>query len=248
MSRYRLIALDMDGTLLNKSHTISEQNKHWIKQAGQAGIAVCLASGRAYKSMLPFVELLGLDTPFVAVNGSEVWHNKERLHHRVLMDVDHVKEMHRLAQAHDLWFWAYSTKQEYNRENWGGFSQDEQWLKFGYYIEEAQLRSSILKEISSWGTLEITNSDPNNMEMNPIGINKSYGIQKMCELIGCSMNEVVAMGDSMNDMAMIVDAGLGVAMGNAQSIIKEAADVVAPTNEDDGVGFIIRNYVLEDRE
>ncbi|MEX1029865.1 MAG: Cof-type HAD-IIB family hydrolase [Paenibacillaceae bacterium] len=247
MKNYRLIALDMDGTLLNKSNTISPENLYWIKKAGEVGVAVCLASGRTHKSIVPFMEQLELNTPVVAVNGSEVWQNKEQLYHRVLMDKDHVKEMYRLAKLHDIWFWASGLSQEYNRENWDGFPQDEQWLKFGYYIDNERLRLSIIKEISSWGTLEITNSDPNNMEMNPLGINKSYGIQKMCEIIGCTMSEVVAMGDSMNDLAMIVDAGLGVAMGNAQDMIKQAADVIAPTNEEDGVGFIIRKYVLGDQ-
>ncbi len=244
MNRYRIIALDMDGTLLNSSNTISEENQYWIKRAGEAGIAVCMATGRGHASIVPFVEQLGLSSPFVAVNGSEVWNNKDHLNHRVLMDVHLIKEMLRLANAHGVWFYAYGLNHVYNRENWKGFPTDEQWLKFGYYTENEQLRLSLLQEISSWGLLEITNSDPNNMEMNPIGVNKSYGIRKLCEIVGCGMEEVVAMGDSMNDMAMIVDAGLGVAMGNAQAAVKQAANVVAPTNEEDGVGFIIRKYVL----
>src|SRR5690554_4698584 len=135
MSRYRLIALDMDGTLLKKSNTISPENQYWIKRAGEAGVAVCLASGRAHKSMVPFVEQLNLNTPLVAVNGSEVWRNKDQLYDRVLMDKDLIKDMYRIAEAHNVWFWAYSLTQEYNRENWHGFPQDEQWLKFGYYTD-----------------------------------------------------------------------------------------------------------------
>jgi HAD superfamily hydrolase (TIGR01484 family) len=247
MNRYRLIALDMDGTLLTKSNTISLENQYWIKRAEEAGVAVCLATGRGHDLIVPFLKQLGLNTPFVAVNGSEVWTNKEQLHRRVLLEVDLVKDMHKLAVAHDVWYWAYGLNQVYNRDNWLGFPQDEQWLKFGYYTDNEQLRLSIIKDISSWGRLEITNSDPNNMEINPLGINKSYGIRQMCEIIGCRMDEVVAMGDSMNDMAMIIDAGLGVAMGNAQDMVKQAADVIAPTNEEDGVGFIIRKYVLGDQ-
>ncbi len=246
MNRYRMIALDMDGTLLNESNLISEENQYWINRAVEAGIAVCMATGRGHASIRPFVEQMGLRSPFVAVNGSEVWKDKDRLHHRVLMDVDIIKEMLKLANTHDVWFWAYGLNHVYNRDNWQGFPEEEQWLKFGYYTDNEQLRLSLLQEISSWGKLEITNSNPNNMEMNPLGINKSYGIKKMCEMIGCGMEEVVAMGDSMNDIAMITDAGLGVAMGNAQERVKQAADVVAPTNEDDGVSFIIRKYVLGD--
>jgi HAD superfamily hydrolase (TIGR01484 family) len=247
MSRYRLIALDMDGTLLNKTQTISLENQYWIKKAGEAGIAVCMATGRGHMAIIPFVEQMGLNTPFAAVNGSEVWNNKEQLYQRVLMDTNLLKEMYKLAVSHDVWYWAYGVKQVYNRDNCRSLPQDEQWLKFGYQTDNDSIRISITNEINSWGKLEITNSAPDNLEMNPLGINKSYGIKKMCEIIGCRMDEVVAMGDSMNDIAMIVDAGLGVAMGNAQEIVKQAADVVAPTNEEDGVGYIIRKYVLGDQ-
>ena len=84
----------------------------------------------------------------------------------------------------------------------------------------------------------MTNSAPNNMELNPIGIHKGYGLQQVCELIGCTMNEVVAIGDSVNDIAMIQAAGLGVAMGNAQDIVQQTADVIAPTNIESESPFI----------
>jgi HAD superfamily hydrolase (TIGR01484 family) len=244
MNNYRLIALDMDGTLLNENRIISDENLYWINKAREAGIAVCMATGRGRELIIPFMDQMGLNTPFVAVNGSEVWKDKQQLHRRVILDSNLVREMHKLAVANDVWFWAYGVNQVYNRDNWFSFPEEEQWLKFGYYTENQKIRMSISQEIASWGALEITNSDPNNIELNPLGIHKASGIRQMCEIIGCTMDEVVAMGDSMNDMAMILDAGLGVAMGNAQEVVKQAADIVAPTNEEDGVGFIIRQHVL----
>src|SRR5690606_38231292 len=71
----RLIALDMDGTLLDSSENISPENRKWIRKATEAGIAVCLATGRGIYSVERYVQELGLDTPMVLVNGSEVRRN-----------------------------------------------------------------------------------------------------------------------------------------------------------------------------
>jgi hydroxymethylpyrimidine pyrophosphatase-like HAD family hydrolase len=90
----------------------------------------------------------------------------------------------------------------------------------------------------------VTNSHPCNLEINPIGISKASGIEEVCRLIGISMSEVVAMGDSLNDMAMIKAAGLGVAMGNAQEELKAAADLVTVTNNEHAVAKIIREHIL----
>jgi hypothetical protein len=101
--------------------------------------------------------------------------------------------------------------------------------------------------VDSWSTLEITNSHPCNLELNPKGISKASGMRKVCELLGITMSEVVAMGDSMNDLSMIRAAGLGVAMGNAQDGVKAAADLVTATNDEHGVAKVIREYVLENK-
>ncbi|MDF2963402.1 MAG: Cof-like hydrolase, partial [Paenibacillus sp.] len=99
-------------------------------------------------------------------------------------------------------------------------------------------------KLEAWGVLEITNSHPLNLELNPKGINKASGIRQVCSLLGIGMSQVIAMGDSLNDESMIREAGLGVAMGNAQDEVKEFADVITATNEEHGVAKIIEQYVL----
>lgn len=83
-----------------------------------------------------------------------------------------------------------------------------------------------------------------NLEINPAGISKASGIAEVCDLLGITLEQVVAVGDSLNDMAVIQAVGLGVAMGNAQDTVKEAADVVVASNNDDGIVEVIRDYVL----
>lgn len=122
---------------------------------------------------------------------------------------------------------------------------DSEWLKFGFYTENEVNRKAIYQAIASWDAIEMTNSHPFNIECNPKGINKASGLREVCKLYGINMSEVVAIGDSLNDVAMIREAGLGVAMGNAQEEVKKIADIVTATNDEDGVARVIQNFVLK---
>jgi 5-amino-6-(5-phospho-D-ribitylamino)uracil phosphatase len=249
MVHYRLIALDMDGTVLNDRQEISKPNIEWIRKAQAAGIIVCFATGRGFQSALPYAEQLGLmDAPMVNVNGSEIWHSPHHLHKRTLMDPAVIERLHKLALESDVWFWAYAVDGIYNRERWIGADlayDAKQWLKFGYYSENPPLLADIRRTVESWGILEMTNSSPANIELNPLGISKASGLREVCSLLGIDMSQVVAMGDSLNDMTMIREAGLGVAMGNAQDVVKAEADYVTDSNEDHGVARAIREMVLK---
>lgn len=248
MGKYKLLALDMDGTLLNEMSEVSEENAYWVQKALDEGIIVSLSTGRGFLSAYPFAEQLKLDTPMITVNGGEVWEHPQKLHKRTLLAAEHVRRLHELALSfEEPWFWAYTTEGIYNKEKWiPGHNDYEQheWLKFGYYTENDESRNKILQTVSSWNLFEITNSSPHNLEINPKGISKASALQELCLLLGISMSEVVAVGDSLNDIAAIQAAGLGVAMGNAQEEVKAAADVVTLTNNEHGVAEVIRSYVL----
>ncbi|MFC0214033.1 Cof-type HAD-IIB family hydrolase [Paenibacillus chartarius] len=245
MGKYKLVALDMDGTLLNEEKHISAENREAIFAALNAGVTVMMSTGRGVQSASPYVRELGLQTPIVAVNGSEVWKNPDELLHRELMPVATIKELHRIAVENDTWYWAYAVEGIFNKDGWTDAPDDIHWLKFGYYTEDEEKLAAIRRTVDSWGTLEITNSHPCNIELNPLGVSKASGLRRVCDMLGITMDEVIAMGDSFNDLAMIKEAGLGVAMGNAQDGVKAAADVVTVTNEEHGVAKIISEYVLQ---
>lgn len=249
MSNIKLVALDMDGTLLNEQSEISSENAHWISKAIDAGILVCFATGRGFQSALPYAEQLKLDTPMITVNGGEIWRRPHVLHKRSLMPASYIKRLHEVAlRNEECWFWAYSVEDIYNKEKWikpaGGYD-DHHWLKFGYYTEDDVMRERILEEVSGWGGMEITNSSPWNLELNPEGVSKATALRELCKVLGLDMSQVAAMGDSMNDIAMIREAGVGVAMGNAQDAVKAAADAIAVTNNEHAVAQLIRDYVLK---
>ncbi|MFC4303868.1 Cof-type HAD-IIB family hydrolase [Cohnella boryungensis] len=244
-AKYRLLALDLDGTLLNDRSEISETNAEWVRHAVEAGVTVCASTGRGFKSALSIVEQLGLKTPMITVNGGEIWTKPHVLHRRTLLDVEKVMKLHALAERYpEVWYWAYSTEDIYNKERWAGDTTASHWLKFGYYMEDTDILGEILKEIRTWEGLEISNSSPHNIEINPLGISKATALEEVCRMIGCEMSEVVSVGDSLNDIAAIRASGLGVAMGNAQQEVKLAADAVTGTNQEHGVAQVIQQYVL----
>ncbi|AEI42258.1 Cof-type HAD-IIB family hydrolase [Paenibacillus mucilaginosus] len=247
MSSYKLVALDLDGTLLTDDKAISAENRAAILEATDRGVTVAFSTGRGIQNALPYVEQLGLKSPIVTVNGSEVWKAPGVLHERHLLDRGLLRRLHELSVQYDTWFWAYCVGDIYNKDRWATEAEIEEneWLKFGYYVENTEILAAIRKEIESWDLLEITNSHPFNMELNPKGISKASGLEQVCGMLGITMKEVIAMGDSLNDVAMIRAAGLGVAMGNAQEEVKKLADRVTVTNEEHGVAKIIREYVLD---
>ncbi len=245
MGKYKLIALDMDGTVLDDEQKISEENKTWINKALDQGVTVSFSTGRGIQSVYPYTTELALKTPIVTVNGSEIWKNPDELLNRHLMDGLWIDKMHRVALKHDIWYWSYSTEGIFNKDNWDPNLETREWLKFGYYTENDEIRTRIREEILEWDVMEITNSHPHNLECNPKGRNKASGLEEVCRYLACQMSEVVAIGDSMNDASMIRAAGLGVAMGNAQEEIKQMADLITTTNVENGVAKVIREMVLK---
>jgi 5-amino-6-(5-phospho-D-ribitylamino)uracil phosphatase len=245
-AKYRLLALDMDGTLLNDEQIITPITVKWLQKAVDAGVHVCLSTGRAFTSAFPYAEQLGLETPMITVNGSEVWRAPHEIYRRSLMDPMLVRQMYELAKEDDIWFWAYSTEKVHKQDNWDGDVTGREWLKFGYHTEDDDLRHKLLLRLQDMGGLEITNSSPHNLEINPLGVNKAAGILEVCKLLGLDMSQVIAVGDSLNDLAAIQQAGLGVAMGNAQETVKEEADAVVASNNNDGIAEVVQKYIFNE--
>ncbi|MDP5272559.1 Cof-type HAD-IIB family hydrolase [Chengkuizengella axinellae] len=243
-NNYKLIALDMDGTVLNEKDKISSANQAAIRKAIEHKVLVCFATGRVYQDIEPFLQELNLDTPIIASNGGEVWKNPNEVYQRHCIDEKIIKELREIAIYNNCWFKGRAVEGVFSREQW---IEDDisanQWLSFVFFTDEDNKRKQIFEKINAWGTLEITNSHPYNLEINPRGISKASGIREICKWKNFEMSEVIAMGDSLNDLAMICEAGLGVAMGNAQDEVKQKADIVTLTNDEDGVAKIIENYI-----
>ncbi len=243
MNRWRLIALDMDGTLLQAGGTISEQNLQWIHRARNAGIEVTIATGRPKRMIIPYLELLGIQVPFVVANGSEVWTSGGVLLERHTINHDDIRFLYALAQAYGIHFWSSVVDQVFKP---GAFPEEierYQWLKFGFKSEEPHVMGEIWKRLKAYGRLELSSSDPSNIEVNPKGITKATGLQKVCDYLNITAQQVVTMGDGLNDVAMLRWAGLGVAMANAPAEVQAYADTTTDHHEQDGVAKAIQKLL-----
>src|SRR5699024_1719951 len=141
------------------------------------------------------------------------------------------------------WAWLSSVDQIWRGESPEDFTA-HQWLKFGFDTEDPKTKASILETIEKWDEIELSNSSPTNIEINAAGVNKSAAIAIVGERLGIDMSQVMAMGDSLNDIKMIKHAGLGIAMKNAQEEVINAADWVTTTNDEHGVAIAIEKWIL----
>lgn len=170
------------------------------------------------------------------------------MHSRKALRPDVVKSLYEKAIQEDTWYWAYTPDGLMTKDTWRSrCGKSKEWLKFGFYSKEEQKLRGIQSWIEAMGELEVTNSHPTNLELNPKGVSKASGLSEVCALLGIQMSEVVAVGDSMNDYAMIQAAGLGVAMGNAQEELKRIANRVTASNVEHGVAevFALRTGVQQ---
>ena len=243
MSKIKLIALDMDGTLLTSQEKVSDYTKGVIAKALENDVHVVLSTGRWLNSCYPFAEELKLKSFLVTCNGGQIWTVGKDLLEEHLLTQEKIENMWYLAEKYDVFTWLVSTEDIYYNQRPDNF-YDHKWLKFGCETEDKDKLDKIIEELSHIDGLELTNSLPTNIEVNPKGVNKASALRKVCQDIGITMDQVLACGDSLNDIKMIQEAGVGVAVGNAQEAIKKVADYVTETNDNHGVAKAIEKYVL----
>ncbi|MGB8000453.1 MAG: Cof-type HAD-IIB family hydrolase [Anaerobacillus sp.] len=236
----KLIALDMDGTLVNHDGDVSKENEEAVQRAKDNGIHVVLSTGRSLPFCRDIAEQLGHSAYLVTVNGGQIFDQELNLVESTHLDQDLVKRLWELKKKHDVYFWSsttdgvFNTKKPFEKE-----IEEYNWLKFGFDIQDDDIRKVIYDEVMANEALEVTNSSPTNLEINPAGVNKAAALLKVCDWLDLSMENVMAVGDSMNDIAMIREAGFGVAMGNAQDRVKEAANWVTKDYTEHGVAHAI---------
>ncbi|GIO23852.1 Cof-type HAD-IIB family hydrolase [Oceanobacillus sp. J11TS1] len=240
----KLIALDMDGTLLNPELEVSKRNKEAIQEALNQGIQVVLSTGRAFSTCYPYAKELNLQTFLITANGGEIWTVEKELLRRQLLATDVVEKLYQITEEIGIRRWMISTEKVFQDDEFVNV-KDHQWLKFGCASEDLDKLNEVKRRLTQFDGLELTNSLPTNIEINPKGVSKANALDFLCERTGISMEEVMAVGDSLNDIKMIQQAGVGVAMGNAQDKIKEVANTVTASNLEDGVGKAIEKFALK---
>ncbi len=267
---YKLIALDLDGTLLNSDKVISAENQHAISLAKQAGKTVVLASGRPIEGMLDKLNLLGIngENDFVlCYNGSMVKNvaTGDVIHQQIINGAA-AKKIARKAKQLGVFVHAFSTKHglittehnpytdieadinglEITEMNFEALEDDHPIIKVMMVAEPTVLDQAIANlPVELKEEFTVVQSAPFFLEfLNPLA-NKGIGVAAIAEHLGINASEVIAMGDAENDHHMLKYAGLGIAMENAMEETKQIADHITVSNNEHGVAVCIKQFMLE---
>lgn len=243
MTDIKMIALDMDGTLLDDKKNITSATRNQILKAHESGIPIVLCTGRPMNKCDTYVKDLNLNTYLVTCNGGQVYSNEHAVIAEHLLASDTLADLYYSAQNLGMDTWVISTDEPYFNdlpEN----HKELQWLKFSCHHKDEAILDEMIQKLKYVNGVEISNASPINIEVNPVGVNKAMALELVCDRLGISMRNVMAVGDSLNDVTMIQKAEIGVAMKNAQEVVKQAADDVTDTNNKDGVGKAINKFIL----
>lgn len=269
MKRYKLIAADLDDTLLNDNLQVSDENKKAIKMAQDMGVIFTIATGRMFRSALPIAKELGINGPIISYQGAYVKNveNGEILtEHAVPLELarevlraGYEAGIHMNVYINDTLYVDSVTPEgiAYSKQAKVDLTPVGNLLDFMrcsptkiIYIADPDLLNNlqfILQE-KFGNALYITKSKPYYLEFLHPQATKGCALKILAEKMGVGREEIISFGDSYNDIDMIQFAGLGIAMGNAPEHIKVIADSVADTNNNSGVAKIINKYVLNKNE
>lgn len=265
----KLIAVDLDGTLLNSQHELSDRNEKALKDAMAKGIKVIIATGKTFPSAAHIIKRLGITLPGVFVQGTTIYNADGTLHNQKTLDINIARQVITFAEDRGYHMAVYSGKRILVR--YTDKRVEELTTHFGEPLPEAVgPLQNILDTIPVNKVLAVAPADPHriaalrwqlSMQLNgtatllnagisdmlevlPPGASKGGMVKALIKELGVPANQVLACGDAENDVEMLELAGIGVAMGNANQHIKSIANVVVATNDNDGVAEAVERFVL----
>lgn len=261
---YRLIALDVDGTLLNDDHELTPRVRQAVRAAAEQGSEIVLATGRGTVSALPVLAELGLKGTVITHNGASVVDSQTR---EVLYQtpISHEladryaiylreREIHfDMNTALELYVEGMSkdTEEMYHkllahpvrREKELGFP--EGMLKMSIYAPK-QVLDDLERDWLEWQhELQAVRSGDYFMDVQHLHATKGKALEKLAALRGIPREQILALGNYYNDIGMLAYAGWGVAMDNSPLEVKAEADEVTVSNNEDGVAVVLGQHVLK---
>ena len=261
--KYKLLAVDIDGTLLNNKKELTEENKKYIDLAISSGAIFAISTGRAYVTAKRYFEMFEQNIPLILYNGSLVCMSRtEEVIFNVLMPNELANQVIDILEENNITycFWSedkvyfnkFDEHMEYYKKSTGcspilfdkNNKKVENVVKFVCFDTPQVLENLQQNVLNVVDGINYFKSMPTFLEVVPVGIDKARAVAKLSERFNISQEDVIAIGDGENDISMICWAGLGVAMENANSNVKNSADIITKSNEDSGVAEVIKKYVL----
>lgn len=263
--KYKLLASDIDGTLINSNNEITKPVSDAIEKLKACGGIFTIATGRSITKIIKCVDIISPEAPVITDNGAviiradngeiiykkplspsavaEIWYRG--LEYGVLTTIWtneklYVSRIDELALSYSR----LTGEKLHLAESIDSFIDSEitkcVWRGSAGQIEKLKraLEENPIKSAA------YCISCPELLEFMDEGVSKGEGLKKVCEYCKIDISEAIAAGDEQNDIEMLKAAGLGAAMGNASDIVKAAADYIAPTNDENGLCDIIEKFML----
>ena len=266
ISHIKLVAIDLDGTLLNSQHQISDRARRAINAAQALGIRVMLATGKTYYSARQLVSELKLTTPSVFGQGTLIYNPDGTIRHQVLLSAEVMRRVIPFVESRGACVSAYSGERILVRQ------PDERADLTRYHEPVPTVVGSLINAMNTypinklivatheprqakalfWQTQQLLGTSvtltmsavQNQFEILPRDVSKGRGVAIVARELGIDLNDVMAIGDAENDREMLELVGMSVAMGNAPESLKAAARYVTTSNDEDGVAEALERYIL----
>lgn len=271
---YKLVAIDLDGTLLNSEKKISHGNIRAVQRAMEKDVKVVICSGRIFNGAMIYARQIFSQDPVVACNGAmikdlktgEFWYNNS-------LNLNDCFKIIDICHKENIYFHAYSGNTMYSERMEGSAAfysklnnelppedridvrvvddvsaalkdSSKAVAKIVVISQELELLMKARKQVTELGSVEVVSSFYDNFEVVNGGVSKGNAIRFLSDKLDIKREEIIAIGDNENDYSMIQFAGLGVAMGNAEIPVKELADYITLDNDEDGVAAVINKFIV----
>lgn len=266
----KMVIADMDGTLLNSELKISQRNLDAIELLRSKNIRFCVATGRPDQLMKEYVKPLKMEEPMIMYNGSVIGHPflEDRLYENVLNKED-VKHIVEYCEQEDIICMVYTKDKIISKPNYrvAFFQERNKQLPIEAHsifediqniediveqynvqkilvIENDEVKyQKIKKMLEQYKQFTVATSQHGFIDINPKGSTKGNALNILAEYYQIELADVVAFGDQENDISMLETAGYGIAMGNASDHVKQFADEVTRSNDEDGFAVWIEQNV-----
>lgn len=266
--KYKLIALDLDGTLTNSQKKITDNTKAVLKRAEDEGARIVLASGRPVQGVRALAEELDLknnDGYIMSLNGGLLISCRTgEVIHDMKVNPEYIPEIYELAKKHKVNLMTYEDDDIISEDiddkyleierriNSLGVKKVDNLLEHITFpvnkflmLGDGDYLAEVEKDVHARlkDRMEVYRSEPFFLEILPMGVNKAKALETLIDKLGITREEIVAFGDGYNDLTMIEYAGTGVAMANANDVVKSKADMITLSNDEDGVAVALNKFM-----
>lgn len=272
-TKIQLLAIDLDGTTLRSNASLSPNVKKALEYAIQQNIFVVPCTGRALGSLSPEVTAIPGITYAVTSNGAAIENLslRQRIYCN-LLDKETSLSIMDTVSSQDVMVEVFIQGKAYTEQRFLNhlthYGTSENYISYvlstrnpvddicsvieqspqnieniNLKTADSALRKKLWNELALMQTVSITASSSMNIEVSAINTGKAQAIAHLCKVLGITMNEVMAIGDSLNDVMLLQQARLSVAMENGMDEVKQAADFITLSNEADGVAYAIKHFL-----